>query len=338
MSIGLTRVTEIKISHLSRGSRRSSICSDHGSERGRRSRSPSPLPDANLEPHADCHHRPSCGHAHGSHGSIGLPHGPNEIPHGPQGPHHETPHGLPSGPHEIRRKPHGPPHGLHGPHHELPSGPHEIHHGPQGSHHGLSHGPCCKGACEPFKHLGKISEYKGLFDVLSTFRTWKDTVLNPLVTSLGANYQHLVGTNRMLQHLNTLVTDSVEHKDLDDLVQKVECQLRTMSVHLDTLRDGSTKLNKFKFDAIQKMSFLQTRYAATVRSLQPRTVHLPHFHTHTGRTNSRRQAHCSHRQRRNSSERHNHRKYRKPHKNHKNRKNRNHDKCGKRRKHKKRRT
>ena len=133
----------------------------------------------------------------------------------------------------------------------------------------------CKCACAPFKNLGKISDYKELFDALSQFRVWKDGVLGPLVESLGTNYQQLLGTNCVLHQIAELVTDSVEHRDLDQLMHKVDGQLRVMGMHLKTLRDGPAKLRGFKCATMKKMSHLQARYATTFKLMQPLSRHVP---------------------------------------------------------------
>lgn len=192
----------------------------------------------------------------------------------------------------------------------------------------------CKCACAPFKNLGKISDYKELFDALSQFRVWKDGVLGPLVESLGTNYQQLLGTNCVLHQIAELVTDSVEHRDLDQLMHKVDGQLRVMGMHLKTLRDGPAKLRGFKCATMKKMSHLQARYATTFKLMQPLSRHvpptpqaipqaIPRFRqplmpAHKERTYSERHSH--------SSDRHHSSRWRRKH---------NKDKKHKRRKHKK---
>jgi len=133
----------------------------------------------------------------------------------------------------------------------------------------------CKGACQPFKRLGQISDYKELFDALSQFKAWKDGVLCPLVENLDTSYQQLLGTNCILHQIAALVTDSVENKDLDHLMHRVDDQLRVMCAHLKTLRDGPTKLSAFKRHTMKKMSTLQNRYATTFKLMQPRSRPTP---------------------------------------------------------------
>lgn len=279
----------MKISHLSQGSRRSSVCSEgsvHESGHGR--------PCLELFAEYLPEHCPS--HPSGPCAPSRRPSHPSVHPSRPSHPSH--PSGRPSRPSHPSGHPSGPS------------------------------SPCCKGGCEPFKQLGKISEYKGLFDVLVKFRTWKDKVLGPLVKGLGTNYHHLLGTNRILHQLAELVTDSVEHRDLDELMHKVDGQLCLLGMHLNTLRDGPAKLCGFKRGTMKKMTDLQTRYATTMKCVQQRSL----LNTCAQRWRPCYRK-CPDRTPRETTSHHRHRhRSRKCHKCHKRRKHRKPRKCNKRKK------
>lgn len=128
--------------------------------------------------------------------------------------------------------------------------------------------PCLNGACQSFKDLGTVSDYKELLDGLDTFRAWKDGVLIPLVSALSSNYQRLIDTNHVLHQLAEMVNNSIGTQDLDHLMHNVDKQLGLLSVHLNILKSAPENLNTFKHRTMQKMSDLQARYASTMRCMQ----------------------------------------------------------------------
>ena len=126
---------------------------------------------------------------------------------------------------------------------------------------------CDTGACEPFKRLGTVSDYTELLDAVGKFRTWKETVLKPIVNDLGSSLRTLKETNRVLHELAEFVTTSLSTSDIDELVCTIESQLRTLGVHMNVLRNAPSKLLKFKEKTFQRMMTLKNKYAATMRQM-----------------------------------------------------------------------
>lgn len=179
--------------------------------------------------------------------------------------------------------------------------------------------PCRGGACQPFKNLGKLTDYHELFEGLAKFRTWKDTVLAPVVSALGTNYQNLLGANHVLHQVVEMVNNSIESPALDELMHKVDRQLNLLGVHLNTLRDGPAKLCGFKRGTMKKMTDLQTRYATTMKCVQQRSLlntcaqrWRPWYRKCPDRTPRETPSHHRHRHR--SRKCHKRRKHRKPRK------------------------